>query len=178
MKTAGIWKCTVLSARFAADNDKRKSFVTVTVAITDGPNKGEHCAYEEEVTAQQGPYILRSINRIGWAGKSLSTLEADVAAWIKATGGASTVEIRHLEIKRGKRAGEIWDKVSSIGYTGERALAAPIGEVLSDADDVMRRAMESGGGVDPGAPPPADDDIPFASAAMGHDVSPIARVIR
>lgn len=180
---AGIWPCIVQGASVGEATDKNGKpkgilVARVNVVIDGGPDKGKSCTYEDEVTPKSSLYIGRSLKNVGWKERSLSTAEKDVAEWIKATGGKSTVEIRHIEIKKGKRFDEwleetggagnppIWAKANAIGR-GPRPLAAPSNDALSDADEQMRRAMaEDGGGTDMGptdAPPQTrdPDDIPF-----------------
>lgn len=170
----GIWPCTVLDGFFGVD-DKNSPIARINVQITDGPDKGQRCTYEDQVNTKSALYVGRSCRAAGWKGVNLETLAADVAAWVAKTGGKSTVEIKHIEIKNGKRAGEIWAKPNSIGR-GPKPLAAAKGETLDDANEAMRRAMEADGAtpVDDSGP---TDDIPFASSSMSHDVSPIAKVL-
>jgi hypothetical protein len=121
---------------------------------------------------------MRSMRAVGWKGKSIAAFADDCAEWIKDTGGKSTVEVRHIEVKKGKKFDKwveggkqgpspIWDKVNSIGR-GAKPLAAPKGEALSDADDLLRRAMAEENGTwgdepasAPAAQPVDDDSIPF-----------------
>lgn len=170
----GIFPCLVLDGFFGVD-DKNSPIARINVQITDGPDKGQRCTYEDQVNAKSALYVGRSCRAAGWKGAKLETLAADVAAWVAKTGGASTVEIKHIEIKNGKRAGEIWAKPNSIGR-GPKPLAPAKGETLADANEAMRRAMEADGG----APDDAgdSDDIPFATCSISRDVSPIARVLR
>lgn len=165
----GIWPCTVVGGLYGAD-DKNTDKVQVTVKIEEGPSAGRVCTYEDEVNTKSAPYVLRSCKAIGWKEQTLKTLQADIVAWVARTGGKTTVEVKHLEIKNGKRAGQIWDKVNSIGR-GPRVLKEAPPERLADADEAMRRAVADGGSA-------PDDDIPFLSSAMAHDVSPIAKCIR
>lgn len=185
MKAEGIWPCIVLGANFGED-DKGSPNVQINVKIDDGPSKGQTCTYEDQVNAKSALYIGRSARAVGWRGKTLTTLKEDCANWIATTGGKSTVEIKHLQIKTGKRAGEIWDKPNSIGR-GPRVLQAPSDERLADADEAMRQAMAADGGPPPdddfggygsGQPGKGDDDVPFIASAMSRDVNPIAKVLR
>ena len=153
LKTEGIWPCTVLSGRFGVDS-KDSPTVIINVEITDGPDKGKRCTYEDQVNAKSALYVGRSCKAVGWKGVDLSTLEADIAAHVAATGGATTVEIRHLEIKTGKRAGSTWDKVNSIGRQ-EKSVKAASGERLTDANEAMRQAMADDSGND------EPTDLPF-----------------
>lgn len=150
----GIWPCTVQSATFGED-DKGLPRVRINVRIDDGPSAGRLCTYEETVNAQSALYIGRSCKSVGWtggkSGSDLKTLDAECAAWIKATGGKSTVEIKHIAIKNGKRAGEIWDKPNSIGR-GPKPLKAVSHSAQMDAADAMRRAMESDNAADEESP--------------------------
>lgn len=173
----GIWPCTVLGGEAGDVDGKIKA--RVNVKIEDGPSKGRFCTYEDEVNSRSSLYIGRSLTACGWKGKSLTTVRDDVAAWIAATGGKSTVEIKHIEIKNGKRAGEIWDKPNSIGR-GPKPMRAAGGEALSDADEAMRRAMIEDGSAPEGDVPHAasGDDIPFATASASAQLGEIARVLR
>lgn len=161
---AGFWPCKVLSA-FYGDNDKNIPVVRINAEITDGPAKGSRHTYEEQVNNKQAPYIARTCKAVGWKCQSLSTLKSDVESWVKATGGESTLEIRHVEVKSGKRAGSIWAKVNSIGR-GPKPLKESSRENLDDADAMMRAALaddNSGQTPPPPAddvPPPTDDDQP------------------
>lgn len=163
----GIWKCKVLGGEAAAD-DKDIMTVRINAQIIEGPDTGRKVTYEDRVNNKSARYIAQSAKAVGWKGGRLeSTFRADVEAWIKATGGESTVEIRHIEIKNGKKAGQIWGKANSIGR-GPKPLKAPSREAADDADAAMRAALdESGGGYDDAPPhddipPPGDDDqIPF-----------------
>lgn len=166
-KSEGIWSCTVIGAK-AGELDGVPN-VQITVQITDGPDKGQRCTYEEVINTQTSKYVRWSCEPIGWKGASLRTLEEDVAAWITKTGGASTVEIKHIAVKKGKAfkkwedggcvgPSPIWDKVSGIGKGSPRPLAPLASVALKDADDAMR---SSGGG-------PPDDDVPHA-ASGGYD---------
>jgi hypothetical protein len=169
----GIWPCTVLSAEAGEIDGKIKA--RVNVKIDDGPSKGRFCTYEDEVNARSSLYIGRSLKNVGWQGKSLATVKDDCVKWIAETGGKSTVEIKHIPIKNGKRAGEIWDKPNSIGR-GPKPMRAPGGDALSDADEAMRRAMAEDGGAPPDdePPPPSTDDIPFITSAR----VPMGEVLR
>jgi hypothetical protein len=190
----GIWPATIQSASFG-ENDRGVPQVQINARIDDGPSKGRQCTYEDEVNSKSALYVGRSCRAVGWKGASLLTLKDDVSAWVIATGGKSSVEVRHVEIKRGKKFNEwveggqkgpppIWDKVNSIGR-GPKPLTTPKGETLTDANDAMRRAMEAdgftpgnvgGGGDDP--PPVAnDDDLPFATCSR-VGLGEIAKVLR
>lgn len=149
MKSEGVWPCLVLGA-VAGEDDKRNLVVRINVKITDGPDAGQFGSYEEKVDMRTGPYVRRSCTAVGWAGGDILTLKGDCDRWIKDTGGASTVEVVHLEIKNGKRAGQIWDKIKSIGR-GPKPLSAPSRDTLADANAAMR-----------GDDVPADD-VPHAA---------------
>ncbi len=171
----GIWACTVVSAN-SGEDDRGSPQVQINVTIDDGPSKGRQCTYEDQVNAKSALYISRSCTAVGWAGKSLSTLKTDVAAWIAKTGGKTTVEIKHIELKRGKKYDKwveggcngsppIWDKASSIGR-GTRVLAPMSAANAKDADDAMREAMAADGGAPGYDEPPSNgspdtSDIPF-----------------
>lgn len=160
---AGFWPCKVLGA-FYGDNDKNIPVVRINAEITDGPAKGSRHTYEEAVNNKQAPYIARTCKAVGWKCQSLSSLKADVEAWVRETGGESTLEIRHVEVKNGKRAGSIWAKVNSIGR-GPKPLKESSRENLNDADEMLRAALaEDDSGRASHAndvPPPGDEDSPF-----------------
>lgn len=175
----GIWPCTVLGGSYGEELDQQgkptgRIKARINIKFDEGPNAGRFGSYEDEVNARSSLYVGRSLKAVGWRGSSLEDVSKDIDAWIAKTGGKSTAEVRHIEIKNGKRyekwvdAGNpgfpIWDKINSIGR-GPRPLAAPSSDALADANEAMRRAME-----EDGANPPADDvphvavstdDIPF-----------------
>lgn len=176
----GIWPCTVQSANFG-ENDKKLPQVQINVRIDDGPSAGRFCTYEDVVDARSALYISRSCKSVGWkggkSGSDLTTLKDDTAAWIAATGGKSTVEIKHIPIKNGKRAGEIWDKPNSIGR-GPRVLKTASHGSLMDAQDAMRRAMEADGGSTPSDTDGGiDDNAPFATCST-VGLGEIAKVLK
>lgn len=157
LKAEGIWECDVLGASAGAD-DKGVPNVQINVRITSGPSSGTPCTYEDRVDGKSALYVGRSLRAVGWKGVTLKTVKEDVDAWIASSGGKSTVEIKHIEIKNGKRAGEIWDKPNSIGR-GPRVLKPLENDLLSDADEALRRAAEAEGAA------PNDDDVPHAADA-------------
>ena len=182
----GTWPCTVLSAE--CGEDKGLITVRINVKIDDGPSKGRQCSYEDRVDAKSAPYVARSCKGVGWSGKLplVETFVPDVEKWIKATGGKSTVQIRYVDIKRGKKYDEwfdewnawkdggkvgdppqapIWDKVQSIG-AGPKPLAAASKTAAQDADEYLSRAL-----ADEGSAPPPTDDAPHA-AEMDPDSIP------
>lgn len=183
---AGFWPCVVIDGGIGEDVDNNNKptgrlKARVNIKFTDGPDKGRMSSYEDELNAKSSLYISRSLLAIGCSRETLvgdMTKAADeIAAWVKKTGGVTTAEVRHIELKRGKRFDEwldetggagsppIWAKVNSLGR-GPRPLAKPSSEALSDAAEQMRRAMaeDSNESEQPpnGATPSADtDDIPF-----------------
>lgn len=193
----GIWPCVVLSGS-AGESDEKPSVVIVRINVKfdDGPSKGRTATYEDEINAKSSIYVLRSMRAAGWKGKTVAAFGDDVEEWIKRTGGKSTVEVRHIEVKKGKKFDKwveggrqgsppIWDKVNSIGR-GAKPLVAPKGEALSDADEALRKAMQEDGSWSDGAPPTDDaphsaatdpDDIPFISCSAS-DRTAIAKVLR
>jgi len=194
---AGFWPCRVLDG-FYGDDDRGVSVVRINVEIAKGEHKGRMYTYEEAVNNKQAPYIIRTCKAVGWKCQTLATLDADVAEWVKATGGESTVEIKHIERKRGKKfdtwdmGGRIgpppvWVKPNSIGR-GPAPLKASSKENLADADSVLRSALaDDVGGYSAGGapshddvPPAGDDDIPFISCSESCDrvSAQIAKVLR
>lgn len=154
----GIYPCVVTSASYGED-DKQQITIQVNLTFTDGPNKGRFATYSDQVNTKSALYISRSLKTIGWQGKSLKTLAEDVTAFIASpAAGKTTAEVKHILIKNGKRAGEIWDKVNSLGR-GPRALKAPTHGNLADAESALADAMRLDGAAD--ADEAADDRIPF-----------------
>lgn len=173
----GIWPCVVLNGAIGEQLDKNdqptgKLVARVNIRFTDGPNKGRVGAYEGDVDARNSPYTMRSLKAVGWSGEfPLTRVADDITAWVEKTGGVTTAEVKHIEIKKGKRyekwvgAGKpgfpVWDKIDALGR-GPRPLAAPSKDALADAEEQMRRAMADTGSArsDEDAPAP-NDDIPF-----------------
>lgn len=186
----GIWPCTVLNGT-AGETDDGSPNVQINVRIDDGPAKGRNCTYEDQINNRSALYISRSLRAVGWKGASTKTLKADIDAWIKATGGKSTVEIKHVLIKKGKKYDAwveggckgpqpVWDKANSIGR-GARPLNPMSADRLKDADDALRAAMIADGGAPPEDDVPhageIDGDIPFATIGR-VSLGEIAKVLR
>lgn len=182
----GTWKCKVLGGEANAD-DKQIMTVRINFEITDGPDKGRRGTYEDQVSTKSAKYIIQSAKAVGWSGTPAAadwrTFRGDVDAWIKSSGGDSTVTVEHVSFKD-KKTGEprIWGKAKAIGR-GPKALRPPSKETLDDANEAARRALaeafgdtggSSGGNDD--VPPPADDDIPFITCSMSADRDPICKV--
>lgn len=171
----GIWPCIVLSGDAGEIDGVIKA--RINVKIDDGPSKGRFCTYEDEVNSRSSLYIGRSLKAAGWKGEDLATVANDIAEWVAATGGKSSVEIKHIPTKKGT----IWDKPNSIGR-GPKPMKAAGGETLKDANDAMRRAMAEDNA---GGPPHDDvphagsdpDDIPFATCSS-VSLGEIARVLQ
>lgn len=184
---AGFWPCKVLDG--AHLEDKGIAVVRINVEIADGPHKGQRFSYEEQIDNKQAPYIARTCKAVGWRCGTLATIGKDVADWVAETGGMSTVEIKHIEVKKGKgfekwvaagRQGPapVWVKAGSIGR-GPKPLKQTGNEALSDADEALRRALAedgSGGGGHDDVPPPDDQDIPFITVSPVSDHDPICKV--
>jgi hypothetical protein len=175
LKAEGIWPCIVLSGSYGESADPRRAGITsvqINVQIDAGPDKGKCCTYEDDVNARSALYIARSCQNAGWKGgpkgDDLNTLAADIEAWIKETGGKALVEIKHIPIKTGKRAGEIWDKVNGI-RRGARPLKAASDTALADARDAIRAAREADGTAES-----AEDNIPHAATGTNGAVGGVS----
>jgi hypothetical protein len=164
IKTEGTWECDVLEASTHEDN--RLPIVRVKLRITSGPDAGQPDLYEGRVDGGKSmPFIARSLKAIGWQGKTLATLADDVKAWTARTGGKTTCEVKHWEIKKGERAGEKFSKVNGLGSGGGKPLAAMSRSTMADADEALARIMAAGGGGSDDVPHAADgDDIPFITS--------------
>lgn len=180
----GIWKCTVLGGEANAD-DKDIVHCRINVQIDEGPDKGRRVTYDEQVNNKSARYVVMSARAVGWRGQGRleDTFHSDVDAWIKATGGVSTVEIQHIKRKTGKQAGTFWGKARSIGRR-QSLLKPPSQSASDDANDAIQAALAAaqetnggGGGYDD-APPPSDDDIPFISCSTAAEYRGIAKVLR
>lgn len=175
----GSWPCTILNASAGEDGDRPGVLkVRINVRFDDGPSKGRTGVYEDEMNARSSIYIIRSMKAVGWKGGASGddplTLGDDADKWIKETGGKTTADVRHIEVKRGKKFDKwvdggrqgpppIWDKVSAIGR-GAKPLTAPKADTLADARDAIRRAMADDGSAtaaDEGIADVPSDDIPF-----------------
>lgn len=188
----GIWNCTVLSATSGASDGV--PFVQIKVRIDDGPSAGRQCTYERDIDTRSAKYAAKSMKAVGWKGGyggiDIDTIATDCAAWIERTGGKSTVEISHIELKRGKAYDKwveggckgpkpVWDKPNSIGrsLSNERQLDKLDDRARSEANEALARAMAEDGGPPADVPPPTDDDIPFVSCSLAAEPRGIARVI-
>lgn len=156
MLTEGIWDCKVLSAK-AGEIDGGIVAVQINVEWTTGPDTGKRGTYEDQINANSAQYVVRSMKAVGWRGPKPSTLEADCAAWVAKTGGASTVEVKHIPIKNGRKAGQIWDKINAIGRQAARPLAAASKAADDAAADLLTRAAQASSDW--------QDDVPHAAAA-------------
>lgn len=171
----GTWKCTVLGGDAGAD-EKDIIHVRINLQIEDGPDRGRRMTYDEQVNNKSAKYIAMSARAVGWRGGRLEErFRGDVEEWVKATGGASTVEIVHIARKNGPKAGTMWAKARSVGR-GQKPLVAPSRQSADDADEAMRAALaeDGGGGSAPAyddIPAHGDDDIPFISSSMTFDMA-------
>lgn len=169
IKADGTWECDVLTAS-VGENEKRMPIVRVNVRLTGGPDAGKLDTYDKRIDGGKGtPYVARSLKAIGWQGRTLATLAEDVKAWVARTGGKTTCEIKHWEVKNGARAGELYASIDSLG-SGRAPLGDMSRDTMRDADEALARAMgdmstaSAGNGEPYDAPHPADgDDIPFVT---------------
>lgn len=189
----GIWPCTVIGGEAGEQDGIIKA--RVNVKIDDGPSAGRFCTYEDDINAKSSLYVFRSLKACGWKGVDLADVKKDIAEWVEATGGKTTVEVKHLEMKKGKKIEKweasgkvgprpIWDKVNALGR-GLAPLAAPKGDALKDANEAMKRAMQEDGFApdDFGSAPSgeqvrSDDDIPLATSSMSASLGEIAAVLK
>lgn len=165
-KAEGIWECQVLGGKGGIADGVPT--VQINVQITEGPSAGQRCTYEDVVSNSTAKYVSWSLNAVGYKGRDLKELEADIAAWIAKTGGKTTVEIKHLVLKKGKAYDKwveggkqgpqpVWDKANGLGRGAAKPLSPLSGEALHDANAALREFM--------GSPP--DDDIPHAGDTDG-----------
>lgn len=180
--TEGTWPCKILSASTGADY--RNLFaVQINCELIEGPDKGKRVTYEQSVDAKSAKYVGPSCKAIGWQGITLDSLADDVAKWISKTGGVSTVDIKHFDLKKPEAIAKAeargepakFAKANAIGR-GAKPLTAASVESKSDADAALRSFMGAGG--TPEAGHADDDEIPFTVSSMSADVSAISRVLR
>ena len=153
----GIFPCVVLGATYDADADSGVPTVRINIKFTEGPNAGRLATYEDEVSAKSAKYVGWSCKSVGWTMTKLDTLGADCAAWIEKTGGKTDAEIKHIEIKRGKKYDKwiangsipsekpVWDKCAGIGR-GPKPLVKVTARADADANEAMRAAMSDSSG--------------------------------
>ncbi len=168
--TEGHWPCKILDGSFGdtGGTKPKPSVARINAEITDGPNKGRRCTYEEQVNGKSALYVGRCALAVGWKGVSMSTLKADIAAWVAKTGGVSTLEVQHL---RRTSDNEPFAKVRSIGRMSRAPIVDAPADRLADADEALARALaedragnssnNSSGhaGAYDDAPPPDDEDL-------------------
>ena len=157
MNDAAIYACTAISADFGSTDKKPNPAAQIVVRVDEGPMKGQRVTYEEEVNAKSAKYVGWACTAVGWRGKDLSTLKADAAKWIAATGGVTTVEIKEIVTRKGTPDEGVWFKPSAIGKGAAKPLRQAAPDAVKDANDAMRAAM-GGAPDDSGGPPP--DDVP------------------
>jgi hypothetical protein len=185
-KAEGIWDCKVIDGGAFEGSSPSETIVRINVQHTSGPDAGQRSTYEDTLNTKSEKYIRWSAEAAGWSGRTFGTLANDIAEWVKKTGGASTVEIKHIEVKRGKAydkwvaggcigPGPVWDKVAGIGRGAPRALKPLSAAGLKEADDILRMANPDGGAPDDRQP--AGDDIPFATISS-ISLGEIAKVLR
>lgn len=167
--TEGTWNCKVLGGEANAD-DKQIMIVRVNVEISEGPDKGRRCSYEEQVNNKSAKYVIQCAKAVGWTATAKSadwrTFKSDVDTWIKANGGNSTLTVENVEFTD-KKTGQprTWGKPKAVGR-GPRALKPPTKETLEDANEAARMALAEAFAADSppsdDVPPPSDDDeIPY-----------------
>lgn len=179
----GIWKAKVLNGNYGLykkDDDKSDdpglAKVTINVEFIDGPDKGRRASYERIVDGKSAAFVRKTIVAVGWKGVTLNSLKADIEAWIKETGGATTADVKEMTRKSDNSK---FSKVDSLGRKPQvlhEATTQDGRERLSDADEAMRQAMEADGASGGGGS--NDEDIPFATSNIDAEPSPIARCIR
>jgi hypothetical protein len=136
MIAEGTHTCRVLSAKIGKGVDGSPT-VEIRVEVTNGPSAGQRCEYVEKVNDSTAKFVEKSIRAVGWRGGSLGGIEADCARWVKDTGGESMVTVKHLTVRNGPRAGQLFDKVQAIGRV-ERVLEPIDRAGLAEADAAMR----------------------------------------
>lgn len=173
MNDAAIYACTAISADFGATDKNPNPCAQIVVRVDEGPMKGQRVTYEEEVNARSAKYVSWACTAVGWQGRDLSTLKADAAKWITASGGITTVEIKEIITRKGTPDEGVWLKPSAIGKGAAKPLRQAAPDAVKDANDAMRAAM--------GGPPPEDpadpDDIPFTTCSI-REPSCVAKVLR
>lgn len=174
----GDFNARCVKAEFGTNQKSNKPSVRATMEIIDGPRAGTQVPYEGNFKQESIAYTKRDLMALGWQGKTMASFVSDV------TTNAKIVPIRvriasYQDPETGKT--KQWISVGSIGYSAP-PLAAPTEDLTRNVDswfaeveDAPQRSQTRGG--HPNAPG-NDSDIPFASADIGHEPSPIASVLR
>lgn len=127
-----------------ATNENGTVIAKVEFEILEGPDVGQRITYNGLVTQKSGPYVTKDLLAVGWKGKTLKTLAADVDATHVTVG----IEIQHKQTKDGNRTFPV---VRSIGR-------APKEVVPASTDDITNADMMLGA---PGDGSVDESDIPF-----------------
>lgn len=128
----GVWPATVIEGS-AGDNYKGVFSAMLEFELTAGPDKGSRMKYEEPIDNKSGPYIARNCAAVGWRGKDILTLAADVEAFRNSpTKGETTIEIKHMTRKDGSGS---WAKIASVGSS---RLSAAKPETIKEANEYLR----------------------------------------
>ena len=117
----------------AGEDDKGYITARVEFELMAGPSKGSRITYNGRIDARSAPYVARDLAAVGWQGKKLETLAADIAAKPVEV----PIEIQHKQTKDGTRTFAV---VRSIGR-GAKPLTKPSANNAKDADDLLTRAL-------------------------------------
>ena len=132
-------------------NEKGIVTARVNFEILEGPDAGQRITYNGQVTQKSAPYVAKDLAAVGWKGRSLSTLTADV----EKSSASTTIEIQHKQTKDGSRTFPV---VRSIGRPPREVKPASTDDI-TNADMMLSAALGTDDERD--APPVDDSDIPF-----------------
>lgn len=163
--------------------------VNIDVEITDGEHKGKRFQYVGKCDERNIKYTRMAAKSVGWKGKDIvQTLDRDIKA------ANLTIDF-DLKIAEFERDGQLqqWTAVDRI-YGIREAIpvsadeTAQVNSWFDEPDSSSSGASGGGGSYDSrnaggggyGGHPnaPGNDDIPFASADIAHEPSPIASILR
>lgn len=134
------------------ENEKGFVVAKVNFEILDGPDSGQRITYNGQITPKSAPYVSKDLVAVGWKGKSLSTLAAD----IEAARAEPSIEIQHKQTKDGARTFAV---VRSIGRAPRVATPASRDDLVNA--DMMLSAALGNSSDDRDVPPIDESDIPF-----------------
>jgi hypothetical protein len=131
-----------------------KARVRWEMEVTEGPHQGKRASYSGKLDEENIKFTKRDMIAIGWKGKTTRTLIEDTKA-------ANLAVPFSAEIATNTYAD------SGKTSTASKPLAALDSDKQTEIDKWFEAAGDVGG---------TDDALPFATADMAHEPSPIARV--
>lgn len=120
----------------SGSDDKGYPTARVNFEILAGPDVGMNITYNGRVDARSAPYVAKDLTAVGWKGKDLNTLAADIES--AKVPIETNIEIVHKQTKDGARTFPV---VRSIGR-GQKPLQKMKDKDLDDANAALRAALD------------------------------------